>query len=125
MATYTKLTNAVPSAQRIVKITDVSAGDRIDLVDALGRAARKVRFFLTADTDEINVKFNNLLRLTKRNGPDATPSTVEVWSGGSHASEFTYTGSTIIDTLDDFKISSLEIGSLTLGTGTTIEIVAF
>lgn len=123
MATYQKLTTAVPSSQRSLLITAVAAGDQIDIEEAMGRPARKLRFFLTDAADILEVKVNSLLRLTKPNETGAD-ETVKVWSAGVHGADYSYTGAATAETMDGLRISSIEIVSLTLSAGTTIEIVA-
>lgn len=122
MATYKKLTTAVPSDQRVALITDVAVGDQIDITDVLGRPAKSVRFFLTDAADVLEVKLNNLLRLKKRNESQAD-ETVLIWSDGAHGSTYTYTGSLIAEVIDTLHVSSIEVVGLTLSSGTTIEIV--
>jgi hypothetical protein len=135
MATYTKVSNSIPSSQRAALITAVSAGDQIDLRDVLGRKARKVIFNMTDAADTITFKVNHLRRLrSKAEGvPDGlsrafqlwgTYGTDEilVWSGTG--STFTGTGSTQLESAEGLDIDSLEIVSLSLSSGTTITISA-
>lgn len=124
MATYTKVPRNVPSAQRTTLITAVAAGDQIDVEDVLGRPARGVIFEMTDAADTITYKLNNLVRLTSHNETGADPD-VNVWSSGGAYSTFSNTGAAQHQTVSDLKVSSIEVVSLTLSTGTTIEIVVW
>ena len=137
MATYTPVPRAVPSSQRSVQITNVSAGDQIDLRDALGRPARKLQFHVGASTDIVEYTLNNLRRIrTPRDPAEATTDVErafgtygttlnEVWSAGAGYSSYSSTGSTVLETADGLEISSLQIDALTLGVGATITIIAW
>lgn len=131
MASYTKASKSVPSNQRAVLITDVAEGDRIDIVDALGRPARTVIFLMTDAADTINYKINHLRKIrSSRNKEEALSDAdrvygvfettlTEVWSA---ADEFEGTGSSQLQITNGLSVSSIEIISLSLSTGTTISI---
>lgn len=123
MATFERVSQAVPSARRSVKITDVAAGDRIDIEDILGRPARGIKLYTGTDTDVIEFKLNSLIHLPQKIEGQA-PTTISVWSGSDSHSTFSTTGGVEHDTKSGLLISSIEIVSLTLSIGTTIEIVA-
>lgn len=121
MATYTKLTEAVPSSERVVTVSDVAQGDQIDVVEILGRPARLVRFHMSDTTDTLNVRLNSMLRLTKSHESKAD-ETIKVWSSGAHANIFTSSGQIVHETVDNLKVSSIEVTGLILLSGTTISI---
>lgn len=134
MATYTPVSNKIPLDQRAALITAVAAGDRINVVDVLGRPARGVKFVTTDSADEVQYKLNNRIerinRHTKENqiyneaahafGIAGAPNVI--WSGAS--STFTDTGE-VIETVTGLDVNSIEIVSLTLSTGSTISIVVW
>lgn len=124
MATYVKVPRSVPGDQRSAEITDVAAGDRIDLVDVLGRPAQRVKFIMTADTDTAEYKINHLRRLPKHNESSAD-TTVLVWSGAAGYPVYSFTGVEEILSVEGLEIASIEIISLTLSVGTTIELVVW
>lgn len=123
MATYTKVSRSIPSQERVALITNVAAGDRIDLEDVLGRPARKVIFQMTDAADVVEYKLNHLRRLRASRTPEESLSTVDqvfgqfgkarvdFWSRGD---TFSGTGSSMLETAEGLSISSLEIMSLTL-----------
>lgn len=127
MATYKKVSNSIPSSQRVATITEVSVGDRIDFLEILNRPAKKVVFNLVTSDDIVEYKVNNLRRLrTERTDPlsdlDASvgvfnTTLVPWWSDAG--STFTATGGTQLETTDGLMIESLEIKSLSLPSGTT------
>lgn len=133
MATYNSV-KGLPNSQRVALISSVAVGDQIDIIDVLGRPARKLQFHTTDATDEISYKFNHLLRLKKEaaDGGDYfypgnanTEVAVEkVWSGADRYSEFTSTG-LVIESGDGLGISSVELTAATLSTGAVIEIVVW
>lgn len=123
MATFERVSRAVPSARRSVRITDVSAGDRIDIEDILGRPARGIKLYTGTATDTLEFKLNNLIHLPQKIEGQA-PTTVSIWSGSGAHSTFSVTDAKEHDTKPGLLISSIEIVALTLSVGTTIEIVA-
>jgi|14BtaG_2_1085337.scaffolds.fasta_scaffold00028_44 hypothetical protein len=137
MATYTPVSRSVPSSQRATEITAVAAGDQIDLTDVLGRPARKVQFIMTDTSDTIDYTLNNLKKVRKRDDVDSALTTaervygsfgtseVEIWSGGSSHTSFQSTGSTVLETADDLKVSSVQIDALSLSSGSTISIICW
>lgn len=137
MATYNKISRSIPLNQRVILITDVSVGDTIDIVDALGRPAKRIQFNMTDPTDQIEYRINTLRwirspKLSVENGGQYTVAEsafgVEgttlsaVWSG---------TGDTLSDvgesilTAEGISISSVVIDSLTVSVGSTITITAW
>lgn len=122
MATYVKVPRSVPGDQRSAEITDVAAGDQIDLVEILGKPAKRVKFVLTADTDVVDYKINHLRRLLQHNESSAD-STILVWSGAAGYPEYIVTGAEEVLSVDGLEIASIEIVAVTLSVGTTIELV--
>jgi hypothetical protein len=133
MATYTKVSRSVPNSERAAVITAVADGDRIDLVDVLGRPARRVIFKMTDSADTISYKLNHLRHLRPSRTPEEAFSLADQvwgisgtevtdWWSSAHASEFTGTGSTQLEIADGLQVSALEITGLSLSTGTTITI---
>jgi hypothetical protein len=133
MATYTKASKSIPSQQRAVLISAVSAGDKIDLEDALGRPARKVIFHMQDPADEVTYKINHLRRLRAPRTQEESysvadqvygvfgKSTTSFWAGGN-ADIFTGTGAVDLETVDGLEISSLEIVTLATGSPNQITI---
>lgn len=135
MATYTPASKSTPSLERAVHITDVEVGDRLDFNDILGRPANKLVFHVGDSDDIVEYKINHkrtmrtnrdraqyLTQVDKIHGVFET-STIETWLQNTDA--FTATGALALETVDDLKISSLEITDLTLASGTTIIIDCF
>ena len=127
MATYFKVPRSVPGAQRASMITEVEEGDRIPFDEILGRPARGMKLIVGADTDEVVYKVNH--RFKTLNQEDAFrddiqyPAEVEeIWSGAPGHTEFTVTGDTE-HIITGFNISTIEIVSLDLDSGTEIEIM--
>ena len=130
MATYTKVLNSIPNSQRSALITDVAAGDKIDLNDVLGRAARTVIFIMTDAADEIEYKINHLRKIS---APREQPLTevdkvygvfgqeqISVWHG--HSDTYLGTGGSQLQITSGLNVASLEVMSLTLNSGSTISI---
>jgi hypothetical protein len=124
MAEYSKVSRSMPSLERTTLITDVAVNDRIDIEEILGRPARGVKFFMTASTDELGFRLNSLKRLRKPN-ESSVDSTVLVWSAGPANAVFTVDGQEVHQTEDALRVSSVEIVSLTLSSGSTIEMVVW
>ncbi len=124
MATYSKIPRSVKSDARANLITLVEEGDQIDMVDVLGRPAKGIKFVMTDSTDEIEYKLNSMVRLLQHNESSAS-TTVKVWSASPGFPLFSGTGSEEIEIVDDMVITSVEVISLDLSTGTTISIVAW
>lgn len=122
MATYRKVPRSVPSHDRTTLITDVAIGDQIDLREILGRAARGLQLVTSSDTDEVEYRLNSLLRSKRVNESNTTMD--YTWSVSAAFPVFSSVGSTI-EMTGDLTISSIEIVDLTLGSGTTIQIVVW
>jgi hypothetical protein len=123
MATYKRIPATVPSSERTTLITDVAAGDTIDIQEILGRSARGLQFIMPADTDVVEYRLNSLLR-TKRVNPSNT-TTDYVWSTADAFPVFSSTGATVLETVSGLEVSSVQVVGLTLGAGTTIQIVVW
>jgi len=114
MATFTKVPLTMRSSERSTVITNVVAGDKIDIVDILGRPADGLIINTTADTDVIEFRMNNYITLeTRPKERIDLPQDVRVWSAGAGYPIFSLTGATAHATDDNFEISSIEIVSLT------------
>jgi hypothetical protein len=120
MADYEPVATGIVSQQRSQLIINVAVGDQIDIVGILGRPARGCTFFTSSGTDSISFKLNSLRRLVKKNYRCAD-ETVLVWSGDPAFAAYTGTGLTV-QTEDQLEVSSIEIISLTLFSGSTITI---
>lgn len=134
MAIYTTVSKLIPSNERTAIITAVAAGDQIDILEILGRPARGIQFHMTSASDTISYYLNNKKKIIPSNQSediynavhkawgigDRTP--VEFWSKNDL---FTSTGTAILETVENLKISSIEVVSLTLSSGTTISIVVW
>lgn len=130
MATYTPVPRTIASAERTALITLVAAGDKIDITDVLGRPARGMQMYMTATTDIVSYKLNHLTKIPTRGRRDLSQVPVQhtatsFWDTSAGVSEFSGTGDTVIETVSDLTISSIEITALTLSTGTTISIVVW
>lgn len=137
MATFTRVSLAIPSAERVTRITGVEAGDQIDLVDILGRPARGLQITTSSANDVVEYRLNNLIKKYKKPTRDRVEFTFaekawgvydaepeETWSKGDSFPLYSSTGE-VIETVSGLKISSIEIESLTLVSGSTVEIVAW
>lgn len=124
MATFSPFSGGTPAKHYTHRITEVAAGDQIDIEEILGpaRAARGVKFFMTATTDTVEYKLNNLQRLP-RHLETTVDETVKIWSSAPHFSVFSDTGALEHTTEDGILVSSIEIVSLTLSVGTEIDLV--
>ena len=136
MATYTPVPKSVPSSQRSAEITSVANGDQIDLTDVLGRPARRLQFIMTDAADTIDYTLNSLRKIkVSRSSEDAFTDAdqvwgasggyVEVWSGADGFPSYQSTGSTILETAEGLKISSVQIDGLSLSSGSTITIICW
>lgn len=124
MATYNKSAGGTPSQHRTQRITAVAVGDQIDINEILGRPARGVKFFMSATTDVIEYKINNLIKRLMP-GDHAVGEIVEIWSQGASHSTFSSTNALEHTSTEGLKVSSIQIDSLTLSVGTTIDIVVW
>lgn len=123
MATYEKVSRSIPSPERAAVITSVEAGDRIDLVDVLGRPARTLIFIVGDSTDVIEYKINSLVRTNPTMNRNETVSDVLLTFGrygheqdltwGARGDTFTATGNVNLQSIDGLRISSIEILSFT------------
>lgn len=126
MATYRKVSRLIPSAERHQVITDVVAGDEIDLVDVLGRPARRLKIVPDDETDSIDIRLNNRVKIKEyyqgtgwpENG-HAKPTTVYVVSEGEQHPLYSLTGDTEYLTEEELKISFIQIDDITFGSGGT------
>jgi len=118
-ATYSPVPRHIHSAQRVQQITNVVVGDRIDIIDVLGRSARGVTFFMTNSTDTVSYRLNSLLRLRQANETSADTE-VLIWAVSDEFPAYSASGQTQHTTQDGLRISSVEITALTLSAGTTI-----
>lgn len=135
MATYAKVPKDIPSSQRSTEITLVAAGDRIDLEEILGRPARRVQFHVGDVADQVSFRLNSRRRMRSSSTDNLTTAsrvygsygsnTVDVWSKAEGVPVFEGTGSLVIETAEGLQVSTVEIEALSLGTGTTITIVAW
>lgn len=132
MATVHKMGSDVPSSQRILKITEVEAGDRFDIVTLLGKPARKILFFTTDANDEVEYKLNSLKKIVSQK-PNVAKSSLpmkafgildknieEVWSGAGPLFE---NAGLVIELGEGLQIKSLEITNLNLAIGDQIQVV--
>jgi hypothetical protein len=136
MATYKPVSRSVPSAERSTVITDVAAGDTINLIDVLGRPARGLIVSADNSADVVEYRLNNRKVVTvippaeqERNaaaiafgGKEDDVSEVEVWERSEAFPTFTTTGASW-QTVEGLTISSIDIVSIT--GPATITIVAF
>ena len=124
MATFTKVSRQIPSDQRVALISDVAVGDRLDIEDILGRPGRAAQFNMTDTSDVLEYKLNTLRRVT-RTHESRCDETVLIWSEGDEAYLYTVDGATVHETEEDLSVSSIEMITLTLTTGTTIQVVVW
>lgn len=124
MADYTKVPGHVFSSRRTALISNVAVGDQVDVRDVLGRPARGVKFQMTATTDVIDFKLNNLVRIRQHNETQADTDVLKWSSGAQHS---TYRGAGKIEhvTEDGIQIDSFEIVALTLSSGVVIDVVVW
>lgn len=134
MATYKKVSKSIPSKERATIITDVAEGDLINLSEIMGRPARKITFNMTSSSDVIEYRINNRVEKFATQKPEESyagfgtelvygihnKTKHEFWN--KNATLHTGTGDTILESMDGLNISSLEIVSLSLSTGSVITI---
>lgn len=113
-----------------VLIEAVAAGDQLDFETILGRAAERIVMFTTDSGDTVNYRVNSLMRTYGTVGARSTELTLKRW--GVLDLKETWIPTSIFDStglqielFEDMPVSSLEIVSLTLSVGATIEIVAY
>lgn len=136
MASYTRISSSVPLSGRTIRFTDVAAGDRIDIVAALGKAATNLVFHMTDVSDTVSYRINNLTKHKVKVDPTLVPHSfvsesvgvynteeVEYWSKAASYQLYEDQGDVV--TVTGISIASIDIDSLSLSTGTTIEIVAW
>ena len=124
MATYTSIPSSIIPTGKIMLISDVAAGDQIDVRSILGRAARGVKFTVTDEADIMEYKLNSLVHMRKFH-ETTVDETILVWSGSTRYPTLTATGQIEYVIEDEPRVDSIEIVSLSLSTGTTIEIVVW
>ena len=128
MATYTKVSNLIPSPERSALITDVAAGDVIDCIDILGRPARGVIITTTDSTDSVTYGLNaKKTFLRKREGAAGFISAwmkTDVSALDPSTQSYTATGLQI-QTVDGLQISTIGFFSLTLSVGTTVTVTVW
>ncbi len=130
MATFRKVSRHVPSSQRSASITDVEEGDQIDVSEILGRPARGIKIVPFSDTDQINIRLNNKLKMPVRypksgwgEAGQLKPETVVVVSAGEHFPVYEMTGAEAYYTEEGLFISFIEIVQITFaGTSGPVEI---
>lgn len=134
MATVYPASRHTPLGERTVTITDIVAGDTIDIKAALGRSATRVKIIPADSTDEISLYINNTIRIknyyqgnfSERAGGLESPLPVYITSTGAHFPLQTMTGSEQYYTEDSLKVSSIHIDAITFGAGgMSITIVAW
>jgi hypothetical protein len=121
-----------PAGQNARLITDVAAGDQIDIQAILGRPARRLTISTGDAADIVSYRLNNLRRVPQVSNdnrafaPNAAsgpgPDTTTFWS---KATDLWTDVGLIITTMEGFAVSSIEIDSLTLATGTTVTITVY
>ena len=128
MATYTPRQNP----DQPVLITDVGVGDQINFRDVLGRAADRVQVYATAVTDTVEYRVNNL-QIARGTGSTYGGSTSfvarafdqsKITKSWLKTDVFTNVGEEF-ELASELTVFSMEITALTLGTGTTVQIIAW
>jgi len=124
MASYTPVPGSVFSTHRTALISNVAVGDQVDVKAILGRSARGMKFQMTATTDVIDFKLNNLERMRQHveTGADID---IEVWSSAAHHSIYRGTGKLEHVTQDGIRVDSFEVTTLTLSSGVDIDVVVW
>lgn len=136
MASYTRISSSVPLSGRTIRFTDVAAGDQIDIAAALGKPATNLVFHMTDAADTVGYRINNLIKHRVKSDPSLVPHSfvseslgiynteeVEYWSKAASYQLYEDEGDVV--TVTGITIASIDIDSLSLSTGTTIEIVAW
>jgi len=135
MATYTRIPKTVPSYLRVTKITDVAAGDQIDLVSILGKPAAVVQLHVGTSTEIVEYRLNSHVVVTTV--PDEgvgytdaqklwgvkNATTASVWLDTDAYPVFSSTGAEVLEIGEGLKVSSIEI--ISIDTAPTITIVAW
>jgi hypothetical protein len=123
-ATYTRSATGTPSLLRTVLIENVEAGDKIDMLDVLGRPANGMAVTTGGGTDVVTYRLNNRSVLTKRlTSKDDYNGCMQLWGQHNDGSDpivfwdeiaepFSTTGQAW-QTADALKISSVQIVSIT------------
>jgi hypothetical protein len=126
MATFSKVSRLIRSAERSALITDVVDDDQIDIESILGRPARGVKIIPDDASDTITLRLNNKIRIPAMGDNrdslvyrDIPSDAASVVSKGSHQSVFTITGDTVYYIQEGLSVSFIEIASLTFGAGGT------
>jgi hypothetical protein len=119
-ATYTKVPLNIPSPQRSMLITNVVAGDKIDIEAILGRPAKSV--IITADdaTDSISYRLNSLRHLKVNEFSfeiERVPEIVDVWSSSPVYPVYVGSGSSQYSTISGLQITSIEVTAIVFGGG--------
>lgn len=104
-------------------LSGLVVGSRIDFVDLLGRPAMNV-FVSTSDpADVVEFRLNSLTR-AERFVEDGPNQVVQIWSVGSNYPVMSATGKDFVIG-QGLAVGSIEITSLTLASGTTIEMAVY
>lgn len=129
MATYSRVSRLIPSAQRSARITNVVAGDEIDVTDILGRSARQIKIVPDDSSDSIDFRLNNRIKFHPGRTVHGQPSTgfeTTVVSEGSHHPLYNATGDTEYLTDEGLRVDYIQIDAITFGAGgSAIEIIVW
>lgn len=136
MATYAQPDAATPLNGRTCIINDVEVGDRIFIVDALGKPASTLVFYMTDSTDIVEYRINSRKTYMRVVNPALTDHSVVsqaigiynreqvvVWKKSDNFPVLSETGEEV--RIDGVSIYSIEIVGLTLSTGSTITIMGY
>lgn len=136
MATYAQPDRTTPLNGRACVISSVAVGDKIFLVDALGKPASTLVFYMTDSTDTVEYRVNGRKAYMRVINPALIDHSivsqaigiynreeVVVWSKSDSFPVFSETGEEI--QIDGVLMYSIEIVGLTLSTGSTITIMGY
>ncbi len=123
-ATYARVSRLTPSGQRTGVITDIDASDEIDIVDVLGRSARRIKIVPSGgDSVEIELRINNRIKIpvpTQKLGEALmdhhSPGSVIVVSKGEEHALYELTGSDQYYTEEGVTVAFVQIESVSAGT---------
>ncbi len=129
MATYTTPLKTTKRGERIVEITSVSAGDKLDIVSILGWPANTVQIYTDDAAAQVDYRINNLVKYRSLSTLPGVGNAIKNAIAGSTETEVWQTTTTFENTGAAIQLSpglslnSLEIVALT-GTG-PITIIVF
>ena len=131
---YKRPSRSIPRGQRVALVSNIAAGDTVDIVDILGFPARVLKITTPDAGDVLDIRVNNKYVVAGvyntpaqgEHGSIDPRSAVTITSGGDQHPVHTMTGSDTYYSEEGLEIAFLELVAMTPATATdVIEILAW